>query len=259
MRSGVLLAVVTLCSSCVVGDIIIEYIRAPAERRALSQQQQQPLKKLPPPPPVGDAARYARYVVHYSEWTSLGHISHQPATDWYPSSRVFSMADGPVDNSSGVPYIYTSYHDSVPRDLKKDPRCSMTMSLAQTHFCESRGLDPEDPRCPQVILTGIFEIVDNSTSEWEYARNALFTRHPEMKTWPGGHHFFFAKLNIRQVQLVDNIGGSKFPNVSDYFNSPPPMMKPRRLTLRPEMFEEADDFDTNEFSDRVEEVQVNMI
>uniref|UniRef100_A0A0A9Y239 Protein CREG1 n=1 Tax=Lygus hesperus TaxID=30085 RepID=A0A0A9Y239_LYGHE len=258
MRSGVLLALATLCMSCVVGDIIIEYIRGPSSGLRASSVQQQPLRRLPPPPAVGDAARYARYVVHYSEWTSLGHISHQAATDWYPSSRVFSMADGPVEKSTGVPYIYTSYHDSVPRDLKKDPRCSMTMSLAQTEFCASRGYDPEDPRCPQVILTGVFEIVDNSTSEFEFARNALFTRHPEMKTWPGGHHFFFAKLNIKHVQLVDNIGGSKYPNVTDYFNSPPPMMSTRKPTWRSEVFEEAEEFGSNE-SNGVKEIQVNMI
>lgn len=62
----------------------------------------------------------------------------------------------------------------------------MTMSLAQTDFCRSRQLDPEDPRCPQVILTGYFVIIDNTTEEYKFAEKAVFSRHPEMTSWPKG-------------------------------------------------------------------------
>lgn len=45
--------------------------------------------------------------------------------------------------------------------FQKDNRCSVTISLAEGNFCHVKRLDPEDPRCPQVILTGRFEIVSN--------------------------------------------------------------------------------------------------
>lgn len=42
---------------------------------------------------------------------------------------------------------------------QKDPRVSLTLTLAQTPYCRVKGFDPEDPRCAQVILTGRFVIV----------------------------------------------------------------------------------------------------
>ncbi|BES96035.1 Cellular repressor of E1A-stimulated genes 1 [Nesidiocoris tenuis] len=192
----------------------------------------QPHTSTPPPPPIDEIARYARYIVHYTDWTTVGHISHQERTNWFPSARVFSMADGPMGQSTGTPYVYASFHDPTPRDLKTDPRCSMTMSLAQTDYCKNRNLDPEDPRCSQVILTGYFVILQNNTEEWRFAQNAMFGRHPEMKLWPESHHFFFAKLQIHTIQLVDNIGGSKYPDVNEYFNTQPPMVPPQFLKRR---------------------------
>lgn len=43
--------------------------------------------------------------------------------------------------------------------LQKDNRCSVTMSLAEGGYCRKQSLDPEDPRCAQVILTGNFVFV----------------------------------------------------------------------------------------------------
>lgn len=43
--------------------------------------------------------------------------------------------------------------------LQTDGRCSVTMSLAEGDYCRNQSLDPEDPRCAQVILTGHFIFV----------------------------------------------------------------------------------------------------
>ncbi|XP_014245307.1 protein CREG1-like isoform X2 [Cimex lectularius] len=177
----------------------------------------------PRPPPVDEIARMARYVVHYSEWTTLSHISHQKKENisGLAMGRVYSIADGPYGNSTGVPYIYVSLFDGVPRDLKIDNKCSMTISLAQGNLCASRGQIAEDPRCPQVILFGNFVFLDKDTDEWNFAENALFSRYPMMRHWPKFHNFLFGKLDINKIILVDNFGGSKYPNIKDYFNSPP--------------------------------------
>ena len=71
--------------------------------------------------------------------------SREPFTD-YPTANVFSMADGPVDSSSGIPYFYLTEMELSVHDLNKNNRASITMSLAQGDYCKENNLDPEDPR-----------------------------------------------------------------------------------------------------------------
>ena len=115
----------------------------------------------------------------------------------------------------------------------------MSVSLAQGEYCDSNNLDPEDPRCAHVIFTGrmqvvrtrsynsymgsnsyieIFQVKANSTEE-AFARNALFKRHPEMSTWPDSHGWFFAKMNMTSIIVLDYFGGVKPVAVKDYFNA----------------------------------------
>jgi hypothetical protein len=39
-------------------------------------------------------------------------------------------------------------------NTQEDSRTTITMSLAQTHFCKKHQYDPEDPLCAHIILTG---------------------------------------------------------------------------------------------------------
>nr|XP_014276776.1 protein CREG1-like [Halyomorpha halys] len=169
-------------------------------------------------PPRDDVARMARYIVHTADWCVLSHITHQRNATGYPMGRVFSMSDGPVGKSSGTPYIYTSFFDAFARDLKLDGKCAITTSLVQTGYCKDHDIDPENPLCAQVMLIGDYEFIKNNTEEWTLAKEALFSRHPEMKDWPASHGFTFGKLNIKNVQIVDYFGGSKYPTVPEYYN-----------------------------------------
>ena len=49
------------------------------------------------------------------------------------------------------------------------------------------------------------------------ARAALFSRHPSMQLWPPHHGFFFCKLNITNILLLNYFGGAKTVPVEDYF------------------------------------------
>ena len=49
------------------------------------------------------------------------------------------------------------------------------------------------------------------------ARAALFSRHPSMRLWPPHHGFFFCKLNITNILLLNYFGGAKTVLVEDYF------------------------------------------
>jgi len=160
------------------------------------------------PPPHDQVARMARYITHNSDWAALATIATRDPIIGFPFANVLSISDGPVDNSTGVPYIYISPWEISARDLSHNNKASLTMSLAQSGYCEKMNFDPEDPRCAHVILTGEFIKLDPESEEETFARNALFTRHPIMPDWPAGHHWFFAKIDIQNILILDWFGGA---------------------------------------------------
>ena len=61
------------------------------------------------------------------------------------------------------------------------------MSLAQGDYCTKNEIDPEDPTCAHVIFTGTMKLLGSDDhSEAEFAKEALFSRHPAMEGWPAG-------------------------------------------------------------------------
>ena len=61
------------------------------------------------------------------------------------------------------------------------------MSLAQGKYCNIKHLDPEDPRCAHIILTGTIVKLEAGSKEEAFAKKALFSRHAEMPDWPKGN------------------------------------------------------------------------
>jgi len=175
------------------------------------------------PPPYTESARMARYIVHYSEWTSIATICSRDPLKGHPFSNIFSVSDGSsVSNSSGVPYFYVPSLEMSVHDLKHDSRISATMSLAQGNYCKQTNLDPEDPRCAHVIISGRFMPIKKGSKEEDFAKDALFTRHPAMKDWNSpSHGWFFAKVKITNILLLDYFGGAATIPVQDYFNATP--------------------------------------
>ncbi|XP_007440239.1 protein CREG1 [Python bivittatus] len=171
-------------------------------------------------PPHQETARVARFVAHSCDWGALATISTQdPPMRGQPFVNIFSVSDGPVKSKgSGVPYMYLTALEISVHDLKVNANASLTMSLAQTSYCKKHGYDPQNPLCAHVIFSGIVEKVPNGT-EADFAKTALFSRHPEMEFWPVGHNWFFAKLNITNIWLLDFFGGIKTVTPEDYFNA----------------------------------------
>ncbi|KTF76280.1 hypothetical protein cypCar_00043263 [Cyprinus carpio] len=57
-------------------------------------------------PPPHEEARVARYMTHYSDWGHLATIStQQQVIKGLPFGNIFSVSDGPADNSTGIPYF----------------------------------------------------------------------------------------------------------------------------------------------------------
>jgi len=173
------------------------------------------------PPPHEQVARMARYVLHQSDWTSMATLSSRRNFSGYPTANVFSVSDGPTGNSSGTPYFYLSAWELSSHDLMKNNRASITMSLAQGQYCKVNEIDPEDPTCAHVIFTGRILFLKEGDEEADFARKALFTRHPAMEGWPKGHQWSFAKLKIEDIMLLDYYGGVKHINIQDYYNATP--------------------------------------
>uniref|UniRef100_A0A8C2KFT6 Cellular repressor of E1A-stimulated genes 2 n=1 Tax=Cyprinus carpio TaxID=7962 RepID=A0A8C2KFT6_CYPCA len=174
---------------------------------------------IPTPPPHEEAARVARYMAHYSDWGHLATISTQEQIKGLPFGNIFSVSDGPADNSTGIPYFYVTPMDNTVTDLRSFPFASLTFSEAEGDFCRKQVYDPEDPRCARLTLTG--KMVEVGPEELDFAKEAVFSRHPVMKKWPPGHDWFFMKLVLQQVWLQDWVGGVSVIPLEEYFKATP--------------------------------------
>jgi len=157
--------------------------------------------------------------MHVSDWTTMATFSVQ--MPGYPKANVFSVSDGTLGNSSGIPYFYLSDMEISVHDLEKNNKASITMSLAQGDYCQKKSLDPEDPRCAHLILTGKVVTLDENTEEYKFAKEGLFSRHSAMSSWPSNHGWTVRKLEIENIMLLDFFGGVKTVELKDYLTATP--------------------------------------
>lgn len=58
-----------------------------------------------------------------------------PQIKGLPFGNIFSVSDGPADNSTGLIYFYVTPMDTTVSDLRSDPHASLTFSEAEGEFC----------------------------------------------------------------------------------------------------------------------------
>ena len=170
------------------------------------------------PPPFYEDAKMARYITHESNWAALATIAAREPIVGYPFANIFSLSDGPVDNSTGVPYFYISEWEISAQDMEVNNQVSITMTLAQGEYCESNNLDPESPLCAHQIITGELVKLTPGSEEEAFAKTALWSRHPAMEGWPSDHGWFFAKIEITQIQLLAFFGGAVTIDLGEYYD-----------------------------------------
>jgi len=158
---------------------------------------------------------FARYMVRNADW---GIISASSAIYHQAFGTLVSFADGPVGGSTGTPYFYIAEMSTTWKNLQHDNTISFTFSEAQSDYCVLNDFDPMDPPCARIMLTGKAVVVTEK-KELELAQNALFTRHPAMKKWPGQHGWRFMKLVLTGVNLLSWYGGISHVKVDDYYNT----------------------------------------
>lgn len=211
-----ILYVVPLGLSQLLLDNMFRFPRPGFENQFRSKK---PVQVIPTPPHHDQKALTARYVVHVSDWGSLATVSSQDGIEGLPYANVFSFADGIIGNvSCGVPYFFMTPMDVSAQDLAENPAATLVVSEAQSDLCKKSHLDPESPVCARVMLTGHIEKL-SAGEEMLRARHYLFTSHPSMAAWPSTHKWFFSKLNIKQIQLLDYYGGITNVPLMDYYDS----------------------------------------
>lgn len=161
----------------------------------------------------------ARWLVHEADWATLATTSVHLNGQAFGNIR--SFVDGPLENSTGVPYFLVSTLDTSAQDLLKNDTCTLTLSQAEIN-CFEHGVtgayDAEDPRCTRLSMTGrMANVTDAEEKSW--AEQALVSRHPIMKDWLKLQGFHVVKLNIENIWLIDMFGGADIIDVHEYFQS----------------------------------------
>lgn len=142
-----------------------------------------------------------------------------------PFGNVYAISDGAAKRGGGIPYFYTTLMDSSMIDIFSGGHTNVSLTLSEAtssaNYSECvawAGGDPENPPCARLTLSGAFLNV-SGTGEERAAREALFTRHPMMKSWPQEHGWFFAKIDVAGIWLIDFYGGASIINPADYFGA----------------------------------------
>jgi hypothetical protein len=60
-------------------------------------------------------------------------------------------------------------------------------------------------------------VLDKDSEEYQFAQSAFFERHATIKDWPSDHNWVIAKIDIRDIWLIDFFGGATIIDVKSYF------------------------------------------
>ena len=170
------------------------------------------------PPPHTEYAKMARWLVHNSEWMATGTISTIPSIKGFPMVNVIAMADSAKGGkSTGQIYFLLVMLDFTAQDLSKRNEMTALFTMDQSLYCTQRNIDPMEPTCARIMISGEALRVEKNTKEYEFASNAMVSHHPASENWINAHDFFLCKMNITQICVLDWYGGPHFVSVEDYF------------------------------------------
>ena len=184
-------------------------------------------------PPFPDKVANARWLAHTLDWGVLSTTSNRPGRVGKPFGNPYSFSDGTTDNSTGVPYFLASTYDQSMHDIfniddsdgngAAHPDVSLTLSEAElkghnarTCVTARRG-DPENPPCTRLVLSGKYVNL-TGTAEEATAKEAFLSRHPLGEEWATFSDFFFGKIDVQDVWLIDTFGGASIIDPAEYFN-----------------------------------------
>ncbi|NWS68870.1 CREG2 protein, partial [Crotophaga sulcirostris] len=145
----------------------------------------------------------ARYLARFFSWGFVFFFAAHGKIQGMPYGNCLLLSDGPVNNSTGIPFFFVTPKDFFLADLLKNPVASFFLPEADFFFCSyffsaffsfffKNLIDPEDPRFFLLTLMVFFFTVP--PEEVEFAKQAMFSRHPVVRKWPRSYFFFFMKM-----------------------------------------------------------------
>ena len=201
---------------------------------------------------ASSAAEVARALAHSAKWGYLTSVAETKT----PTAAVLSFSDGSANASTGRLFFCvmtehgehgghvvaragdTQQHGDHGRVLGEfeDSGYTASLTLSQTplstacphldstqsvvfHSDHGNALDPEDPRCTKLTITGIMKATHGA--DFALGKAALFARHPGMAKWPAGHRYAVHELQISTIWLVHSHGGGAAVATEDYFQAQP--------------------------------------
>lgn len=177
-------------------------------------------KSVDEPPPRTHYAEVARYIVHKSEWTSMGTVSTLKSIAGYPMVNIISMADSARGaKSTGHIYFMLTDLDFTGQDLREENKLTAMFSSDQDMECSKNNVDPMEPTCGRVIISGRMKQLQADTKEYVDAQAAFVSRHPAAKNWIRAHEFYLCELEIEQIAVLNFYGGPHFVTADDYYKA----------------------------------------
>lgn len=84
----------------------------------------------------------------------------------FPMANLKSIADSAKDEpSTGHIYFYLTTLDFTAQDLLKENKLTVLLSNDQDLACTNKGIDPMEPTCARIIITGSVVKVIQLTSK----------------------------------------------------------------------------------------------
>ncbi|KAK2489417.1 hypothetical protein MC885_000418 [Smutsia gigantea] len=123
----------------------------------------------------------ARFLAHASAWGCLATVSAHEKIPGLPFGNCLPISDGPLNNSTGIPFLYVTPKDPAVADLMKNPVASLLLPELEGEFC----------------------------------------RHPVMRKWPRQYEWFFMKMQIQHIWLQKWYGGVSDISREEYFKAVP--------------------------------------
>ncbi|XP_064550215.1 protein CREG1 [Drosophila montana] len=163
-------------------------------------------------------AKIARQLVHRANWASVGSISTNEVVKDYPMVNIISVDDtGLGGNSTGVIRFLLVDLDFTGPDWQKNNKVTFMFTDEQTLKCKNANMDPMEPTCARVIISGQVKKLPDHDPSYKPALNIFIKRHPAAANWINEHNFYLCELNIRNIFVLDFYGGPHQVNATDYY------------------------------------------
>uniref|UniRef100_A0A7R9ZQP8 CREG-like beta-barrel domain-containing protein n=1 Tax=Craspedostauros australis TaxID=1486917 RepID=A0A7R9ZQP8_9STRA len=165
-------------------------------------------------------AEEARWLVGEGVWGTATAAAAGDALD--TSVLSYGVTD------EGRVYLYLMGEDSNDMEFAltiSEAALPPTKNFAKAACGKLGILDPEDPRCAKITLTGTTKAcpVDKSTYDEACSKgwDALVDKHPSMAQWPDDHQFVVYELQPSDIWMIASFGGGSVIDPEDFRSAKP--------------------------------------